>query len=94
MTQIESYRTSGGTCCKQIIYSVSEKEILTDCRFVHGCSGNQQGIARLCIGRKIDDIIQMLKGIPCKGNTSCPDQLSKALEDYKRKKEEAAEKAV
>ena len=92
METIESFRTSGGTCCRQIIYSVDDKGILTTCKFIHGCSGNQQGLARLCVGRKIDEIIESLRGIPCKGNTSCPDQLSRALEDYKKKRE--AEKAA
>lgn len=82
MDKIESYRTSG-TCCKQIIYSVDENNKLTSCKFVHGCSGNQQAISRLVVGKPIDDIISTLKGIPCRGNTSCPDQLAKALLDYK-----------
>ncbi|MCL2821669.1 MAG: TIGR03905 family TSCPD domain-containing protein [Firmicutes bacterium] len=91
--EIESYRTRGGTCCRQIIYSVSDDEVLTMCKFVHGCSGNLQGITRLCVGRNIDEIIKALSGISCKGNTSCPDQLTKALEDYKKRKSEAIESA-
>jgi len=51
-------------------------------------------LARLCIGRKIDEIIESLKGIPCKGNTSCPDQLSRALESYKKKKADEAAAAA
>jgi hypothetical protein len=31
---------------------------------------------------KVEDVISKLKGIPCQGNTSCPDQLAKALEEY------------
>ncbi|MCL2556103.1 MAG: TIGR03905 family TSCPD domain-containing protein [Firmicutes bacterium] len=93
---IESYRTTGGTCCKQIIYAINDKDELTTCKFINGCGGNTQGIARLVTGRKIDDIIVQLKGIPCKGNTSCPDQLAKALEDFKKRRFEAeeAEKAA
>lgn len=44
------------------------------------------GISRLVEGRKIDEVIDLLKGIPCRGGTSCPDQLSKALEEIKNKK--------
>lgn len=42
------------------------------------------GVSKLAEGRKIDDVIELLKGIPCgiKG-TSCPDQLAKALEEIK-----------
>ncbi len=85
MDKIETYRTFG-TCCKQIMYSVSEDNKLTSLVFIHGCSGNQQGIARLAIGQDIDTIIEKLKGIPCKGTTSCPDQLARALISYKERK--------
>ena len=36
-------------------------------------------------GRTVDEVIEMLKGIPCgKRVTSCPDQVAKALEKYKK----------
>lgn len=88
MDKIEIYRTYG-TCCKQIMYSVNEDNILTYCLFIHGCSGNQQGIAKLAVGQPIDLVIEKLKGIPCKGTTSCPDQLARALMLYKERKENA-----
>jgi|GEM_PF-38754 len=90
---IESYRTTGGTCCRQIIYAINEKDELTTCKFINGCSGNTQGIARLVLGRHIDEIIAQLKGIPCKGATSCPDQLAKALEDFKKRRQDAIDAA-
>ena len=38
--------------------------------------------ARLCEGRKIEDVIGLLEGIDCKGRgTSCPDQLARALKE-------------
>ena len=49
-----------------------------------GCQGNTRGLGALLIGRKIDDIIPILKGIECRGSrtgkTSCPDQLAIGLE--------------
>lgn len=45
----------------------------------------QRGVSRLAEGRKIDEVIDLLKGIPCRGGTSCPDQLSKALEEIRNK---------
>ena len=48
-----------------------------------GCKGNVAAISRLVVGMRIDDVIEKLKGIPCKGSSSCPDQLAKALEEYK-----------
>lgn len=83
LIRFESYRTTGGTCCKQILFRVSDDFILTDCKFIHGCSGLSQTIARLCIGMHIDEIIKKLQGITCKGRTSCPDQLTLALKEYK-----------
>ncbi len=73
-----TYRTSG-TCSSAINYEV-ENGIVTKCEFVGGCPGNTQGVARLVIGRKVEDVIAMLKGIPCRVGTSCPAQLARALE--------------
>lgn len=82
---MESYRTSG-TCSRQIIFEIEDNK-LTSLKFVNGCSGNTQGVARLAIGRNIDEIIEKLQGIKCKGNTSCPDQLARALIEYKKNHE-------
>ena len=84
---MEVYNTSG-TCSRQIIFKVDEDERITNVRFIGGCSGNLQGIAKLVEGQRIDDIIDKLQGIVCRSGTSCPDQLAKALVNYKTKKEE------
>lgn len=60
--------------------------VVTACRFEGGCTGNTQGVARLVVGKKVDDVIAMLKGIECRGNTSCPDQLARALEQYQQQR--------
>ena len=78
-----TYRTSG-TCSRAINYEV-ENGIVTKCEFVGGCPGNTTGVAKLVIGRKVKDVIAMLKGIPCRGGTSCPDQLARALEQTQKK---------
>ena len=54
-------------------------------RFIGGCGGNLQGIARLVEGKDIDEVASILKGIRCKGDTSCPDQLARAIAEYKAK---------
>lgn len=82
-TYMPIYRTKG-TCSREIIFSV-DNNILTDLKFIGGCSGNLQGIQRLCIGKPIDEIIATLSGIKCRNDTSCPDQLAKALTEYKTK---------
>ena len=69
-----------GTCSRQIIFDVTEDERLTNVKFIGGCSGNLQAVARLVDGKPITDVIATLNGIKCRGNTSCADQLATALE--------------
>lgn len=76
-----TYRTTG-TCSTQINIDV-EGDIIKKVEFVNGCRGNTQGVSRLAEGRNIDDVINALEGIQCRGGTSCPDQLAKALRRYK-----------
>ena len=74
-----------GICARQIIVDVDEvTETVNAVQFIGGCSGNTQGVAALVKGRKMDEVIGLLKGIDCnyKG-TSCPDQLACALEAIK-----------
>lgn len=68
-----------GTCSRAIHYEVVDG-IVTACEFVGGCPGNTQGVARLVVGRKVEDVVSSLKGIQCRNGTSCPDQLARALE--------------
>ncbi|MBQ5475878.1 MAG: TIGR03905 family TSCPD domain-containing protein [Lachnospiraceae bacterium] len=72
------YNTTG-TCSKQIQLNV-EEGVIKDVQFLGGCNGNLQGISKLVKGQKVKDIIDKLQGIKCgMKDTSCPDQLSKAL---------------
>jgi len=73
------YNTTG-TCSKQILLDV-EDGVINDVKFLGGCNGNLQGISKLVKGQKVGDIIDKLQGIKCgMKDTSCPDQLSKALQ--------------
>ena len=78
-----TYLTSG-TCSRQIIFEVDKQNKLHSVKFIGGCSGNLQGVSKLVEGRTIDEVENLLAGIKCKNNTSCPDQLSKAIAAYKR----------
>ena len=82
-----TYSTKG-ICSREIVFEVDAENKIHGVRFIGGCSGNLQGIARLVEGQNIDEIEKKLTGIRCKGATSCPDQLSKAISDYKAKKAE------
>jgi uncharacterized protein (TIGR03905 family) len=49
-------------------------------KFIGGCPGNTQGVAALCKGMDINEVIARLEGIKCGFKpTSCPDQLAQAL---------------
>ncbi|MBQ3220979.1 MAG: TIGR03905 family TSCPD domain-containing protein [Clostridia bacterium] len=78
-----------GTCSRQILFNVDENNKMHGVRFIGGCGGNLQGIARLVEGKDIDEVASILKGIRCKGDTSCPDQLARAIAEYKASKAKA-----
>lgn len=77
-----TYKTSG--VCSTEIHIDVEGDIIKSVEFVRGCPGNLFGISQLVKGMNIDDAIEKLSGIKCRDkDTSCPDQLSKALEEIK-----------
>ncbi len=73
------YKTRG-TCSTQIDIEV-DGDIIKSVKFTGGCNGNLQGVSRLVEGMKAEDAIKKLRGIKCGFKpTSCPDQLSYAIE--------------
>ena len=73
-----------GVCSKEMIIE-TEGDVIKKVNIVGGCAGNTVGVGKLVEGRKIDDVIKLLKGITCgPRRTSCPDQLAIALEEIKR----------
>ena len=74
-----------GTCSRQIIFDVDGENNIHNVKFIGGCGGNLQGISKLVEGKNIDEISETLKGIKCRNNTSCPDQLSQAIRAYKER---------
>ena len=75
------YKTHG-TCSSEILIDL-DGDTVKSVQFINGCAGNTQGVARLAQGMKVDEVITRLKGIQCRGGTSCPDQLAQALEAIK-----------
>ena len=68
-----------GVCARMISFDI-EDNIVKNVRFSGGCSGNTQGVSALAEGMDADELIERLAGIRCGfKNTSCPDQLAKAL---------------
>lgn len=75
-----TYKPKG--VCSRLMTVEAEDGIIKRVIVVGGCNGNLQGISRLVEGMPVREAIDRLKGIHCgKKTTSCPDQLSKALEE-------------
>lgn len=78
-----TYKTQG-VCSREISFEVEDNK-LTNVRFLGGCSGNTQGVARLVEGMDIDEVLVRTEGINCGyRQTSCPDQLAQAIRLYKK----------
>lgn len=76
-----------GVCSRNIEIELDGNRI-EKVAFTGGCSGNTQGIAALIVGMDIDDAIARLSGIRCGlKQTSCPDQLARALLRIKSERE-------
>lgn len=74
-----TYKTKG-VCSQAIEFEISDDRKIHNVKFIGGCSGNTQGVARLVEGMDAEEVIRRLEGIKCGFRpTSCPDQLSKAI---------------
>ena len=74
-----TYQTRG-TCSREIEVELEGKTIRR-VSFTGGCPGNLEGISKLVEGMDVDHVIGRFAGTRC-GNkpTSCPDQVSYAIE--------------
>ncbi len=72
--------TPEGVCSRSIRIELSG-DTIESVKFTGGCPGNTQGIEKLICGMNVQDAISRLSGIRCRDkDTSCPDQLAKALQ--------------
>ena len=70
-----------GVCSQEMRVEI-EDGIIRSVEVKGGCHGNLQGISRLLVGMPAEEAIERMQGIRCGfKNTSCPDQLSKALRE-------------
>lgn len=80
-----TYKTRG-TCSSQIKIDINDNKTIENVEFLGGCNGNLKGIGELVKGMTIDEVIDRLEGIKCGfKQTSCPDQLAKALKEIEEK---------
>ena len=69
-------------CSKQIDIEV-ENDTVKSVIFHGGCPGNLLGISKIIKGMKIQEVIEAFDNNRCgHRDTSCPDQLAKALQSY------------
>ena len=68
--------------CSMMIEIELDGDTIEDVVFTGGCNGNLNGISKLIKGMRAEDVISRLEGTKCGfKDTSCPDQLSKALRE-------------
>ena len=78
-----SFQTCDMVCSSRIDIEL-EGDIIRHVQYTDGCHGNTQGVAALCAGHRVDEVISRLSGIDCRSRgTSCPDQLARALKSLK-----------
>lgn len=74
-------------CSQRFVIDV-DNGIINKIEVFGGCQGNLQGISSLLKGMKVEEAITRLEGIKCRGSrtkeTSCPDQIAKALKSIAR----------
>ena len=83
------YKTKGGVCSQSIKVKI-EEGIISEVKFEGGCSGNTRGVGSLVCGMRAQDVIIRLRNIKCGFKaSSCPDQLSHAIEEALRQSEKS-----
>ncbi len=72
-------------CSREMILDIDDDGRIVSAKVIGGCMGNLQGICRLIEGLKSEEVIKRLSGIKCRGSrtgeTSCPDQLARGLQN-------------
>lgn len=70
-----------GVCSKQIDFDYEDNKIY-NLHYVGGCNGNLKAIGKLVDGMSFEDVIKKLENNTCGPcNTSCADQLTKAIKE-------------
>lgn len=76
------YRTQG-TCSSAVEFDIEDGK-LSNVVFTGGCNGNLKAIGKLVEGMDADQVIALLQGNTCgRSDTSCADQLTKAILEAK-----------
>lgn len=74
--------TPSGVCSKYMEIIVDNDNIIKEVNITGGCAGNTMAVSKLLIGMSVEKAKDLLSSIPCgKRATSCPNELSKALQE-------------
>jgi uncharacterized protein TIGR03905 len=73
-----------GVCSREILITIGDDgDTVERVEFIGGCDGNAKGVASLCRGMKVGEVISRLNGINCgTKQTSCPNELAQALKKH------------
>ncbi len=75
-----------GTCAVKIEFDIDDNDNIHNTVFTRGCNGNLKAISKLIEGKNRKEVAEILKGNKCGfRETSCADQLSKALFEVETK---------
>ncbi len=73
-----------GVCSTKMDFDVENNKI-HNLKVSNGCNGNLKAISVLLEEQDINEVKNKLKGIKCGfRDTSCPDQIAKALEEIEK----------
>ena len=75
------FHDNEGRVCSRSVSFDYEDGVIKNVVFDQGCPGNTKGVARLAEGRSPQELIGLLKGVECRGISSCPNELACALEE-------------
>lgn len=74
--------TPKGVCSKYMEIIVDDNNIIQEVNITGGCAGNTLAVSKLLVGMSVEKAKDLLSGVSCgKRTTSCPNELSKALQE-------------
>lgn len=74
--------TPQNVCSRKITFDITDDNKISNLSFTGGCNGNLKAISKLLEGFPADKAIEILQGNTCgMRNTSCADQLTKAIKE-------------
>ena len=73
-----------GTCSRQILFDVDADNKMHNVRFIGGCGGNLQGIAKLGEGKDIDEVQTLSLGSVAETTPPAPTSFPKRSQSIKQ----------